>query len=229
VIKIRYSDLPGDLHARVEVDGRRPVIYLQPGLSRAQRRAALRGLPCETDPRLSASRVARAAALDTVKSTARNGTVAIRGYPAGSLFLTALLASGIVCSVFFVSVSIRLIPAPPETGTLPAVRSVSGGDRARDYPRRVAGPANQQVSGPELPSSPGATPAPASAAPSASGLPTEPAQLAASPVPPPTASPAPDPSPTVAVASPAPSASAGDPGGLCVDVGPLGACLSVHG
>jgi hypothetical protein len=227
VIKIRYADLPGGLHARVEVHGRRAVIYLQPGLSRAQRRAALRGLRRDTGPPLSASRIARAAALDTAKSTARNGTVAMRGHPAGSLFLTALLASAIVCSVFFVSVSIRLIPAPPEPGALPAVRSASSGDRARDHPRHVADAGNQQVSGPELPSSPDA--APASTGPSASGLPTEPAQLAASPVPRPTASPAPDPSPTVVVASPAPAASAGDPGGLCVDVGPLGACLSVHG
>jgi hypothetical protein len=228
VIKIRYADLPGGLHARVEVHGRRAVIYLRPGLSRAQRRTALRGVRRGTDPRLPAARIARAVAMDTAKSTARNGTVAIRRHSAGSLFLTALLASATVCSVFFISVSIRLIPAPPETGALPAVRS-SSGDQARDQPRSVADAGNQQVSGPEQPSSPGATSAPVSARPSASDLRPGPAQLAASPVPLATPSPAPDPSPSPATASPAPSASAGDPGGLCVDVGPLGACLSVHG
>lgn len=228
MIKIRYADLPGGLHARVEVHGKRAVIYLRPGLPAAQRRAALREVRRGTSPRLSASRIARAAAMDTAKSIARNGTVAIRCHSAGSLFLTALLASAIVCSVCFVSVSIRLIPAPPETGALPAVRSNSG-DRVRDQPRSVAGRGNQQVSGPELPSSPGATSAPVSARPSASDLRPGPAQLAASPVPRPTASPAPDPSPSPATASPAPVTSAGDPGGLCVDVGPLGACLSVHG
>jgi hypothetical protein len=228
VIKIRYADLPGGLHARIEVHGRRAVIYLRPGLSRAERRAALRGMRRGTGHRLSASGIAWAAAMDTAKSIARNGAVAIRCHSAGSLFLTALLASAIVCSVFFVSVSIRLIPAPPEAGALPAVRS-SSGDRAHDQPRRVAGRGDEQVSGPELPSSPGVTSAPVSARPSASDLRPGPAQLAASPVPRPTASPAPDPSPSPAPASPAPAAAGGDPGGLCVDVGPLGACLSVHG
>jgi len=44
VIKIRYAGLPQGLHAQVRSGGRRPVIYLLPGLSPAQRRDALRRL-----------------------------------------------------------------------------------------------------------------------------------------------------------------------------------------
>jgi hypothetical protein len=44
VIKIRYADLPQGLHKPVRSGGRRPVIYLLPGLSPAQRRDALRRL-----------------------------------------------------------------------------------------------------------------------------------------------------------------------------------------
>lgn len=41
MIKIRYADLPQGLHAQVRRAGWRPVIYLLPGLSPAQRRDAL--------------------------------------------------------------------------------------------------------------------------------------------------------------------------------------------
>jgi len=44
VTKIRYADLPQGLHKPVRSGGRRPVIYLRPGLSPAQRRDALRRL-----------------------------------------------------------------------------------------------------------------------------------------------------------------------------------------
>ena len=42
MIKIRYADLPGGLHVRVEARGKDTIIYLLPGLTVAQRRAALR-------------------------------------------------------------------------------------------------------------------------------------------------------------------------------------------
>jgi hypothetical protein len=120
VIKIRYADLPEGLHATVEAQGRRTVIYLRPALEPAQRRGALRRVrrmaQIGNGPPLSASGIALAMARDTARSTARNGMAAIRCHPAGSLFLTALLASATVCYMFFVSVSIHLIPAPPARG-----------------------------------------------------------------------------------------------------------------
>jgi hypothetical protein len=231
VIKIRYADLPEGLHVRIEAHGQRAVIYLRPGLSGAQRREALRKVRrtarLATGPRLSASGVALAAARDTAKSTVRNGSAAVRCHPAGSLFLTAFLASAVVCYMLFVSVSIQLIPAPPDAGGRPAVR-VGGTPSPRGGPRRPAGPSDQQLSGPAVTSSPKSAASPgASASASASTPKPGPARLAASPVPLRTASPAPVPSRSPTGAAPSPSASASDPGGVCVHVGPLGVCLSV--
>jgi hypothetical protein len=206
-------------------------------LTPAQRRGALRRLRSAArlgkGPRLPGPGVALAVAMDTAKSTARNGIAAVRCHPAGSLFLTALLASVIVCYVFFVSVSIRLIPIPPAQGALPALRGATAGG-AQGQPGSAAGPGGQQVSGPAPSSTPASgasahASAHASARASARSSGAGPSQLAASPVPlspsslVPSASPSPDP----LGVSPTPSSSGGDPGGLCVDVGPLGVCLSV--
>ena len=233
MIKIRYADLPEGLHARAEAEGRGAVIYLVRGLSPDQRRAALRRVRREArlgnGPRLSASGVALAVARDTAKSTTRNGIAAVRFHPAGSLFLTALLASTVVCYVLFVSVSIHLIPIPPTPGALTAPGGAGpGGAPGQRYSASSQGSqGSQQISGPGA-SPTGAARASGHASAGASGA--GPSQHAASPVPLPTSSSAPpaSPSPNPTVASPAPSPSASKPGGLCVNVGPLGVCLSVH-
>ena len=260
MIKIRYSDLPEGLHAKVEAQGRRTVIYLRPALAPAQRRGALRRVrrmaQIGNGPPLSASGVARAMAMDTARSTTRNGMAAVRCHPAGSLFLTALLASATVCYMLFVSVSIHLIPAPPARGALPApVANGSARSQRHSGPRGTAGQGGQggqPVNAPGPTSSPGgptsgrttsgstasaraaASPVPspvpsasASASPGAAG--PVPSQLASSPVAlPPAPAQSSSASPGPPGASPAPSAPGAGPGGLCVDVGPLGVCLSVQ-
>jgi hypothetical protein len=230
VIKIRYADLPEGLHARAEAEGRGAVIYLVRGLSPDQRRAALRRVRraarLGNGPRLSASGVALAVARDTAKSTSRNGIAAVRFHPAGSLFLTALLASTVVCYVLFVSVSIHLIPIPPTPGALTAPGGAGpGGTPGQRYSASSQG--SQQVSGPG-PSPTAATRASAHASAGASGAGST--QHAASPVPLPSSSSAPpaSPSPNPTGAAPTPSPSGSSPGGLCLNVGPLGVCLSVH-
>ncbi|HEY4851335.1 MAG TPA: hypothetical protein VII22_11095 [Streptosporangiaceae bacterium] len=230
MIKIRYADLPEGLHARAEAEGRGAVIYLVRGLSPDQRRAALRRVRREArlgnGPRLSASGVALAVARDTAKSTTRNGIAAVRFHPAGSLFLTALLASTVVCYVLFVSVSIHLIPIPPTPGALTAPGGAGpGGAPGQRYSASSQG--SQQVSGPG-PAPTAATRASAHASAGASGAGST--QHAASPVPLPSSSSAPpaSPSPNPTGAAPTPSPSGSSPGGLCVNVGPLGVCLSVH-
>jgi hypothetical protein len=241
VIKIRYADLPGGLHARVAAEDRGAVIYLLRGLSPAQRRVALRGVRraarLGNGPPLSASGVALAVAMDTAKSTTRNGIAAVRCHPAGSLFLTALLASTVVCYVLFVSVSIRLIPIPPTSGALTAPGGGGlGGAQGQRY--SAASQNGQQVSGPSSsspsPKAAAGTRAHASSGASASASGASgaghPQPHAASPVPLPASSPAPpaSPSPDPTGASPPPSPSASKQGGLCVNVGPLGVCLSVQ-
>jgi hypothetical protein len=233
VIKIRYADLPEGLHARAEAEGRAAVIYLVRGLSPAQRRAALRRVRrtarLGNGPRLPVSGVALAVAMDTAKSTTRSGIAAVRFHPAGSLFLTALLASVVVCYVLFVSVSIHLIPNPPTPGALTAPGGAGpGGAQGQRYgAASPGGPGGQQVSGPgPSPTAAARTSAHASAGARGAG----PSQHAASPVPLPTSSSAPpvSPSPNPAGASPTPPPSASNNGGLCVNVGPLGVCLSVQ-
>ncbi len=229
MIKIRYAHLPDGRHARAEAQGGRTVIYLMPGLSPAQRRGALRKVRRASQlgpgPRLSTSGVALAAARDSAKTTSRNGIAAIRCHPAGSLFLTALLASVIVCYVLFVSVSIQLIPTPPLPGATPTMRGDRVGAAAGDG-RDPVPPASQPlaVAGPP--------PASADASPQASATASgaAPSQLADTPVPFPISSltPPASPSPSPTASPTAAPTGGGDPGGLCVDIASLGVCLTVH-
>ena len=116
MIKIRYAELPRGLHADVRTCGQRPVIYLLPGLSAAQRRDALgrliRASRLGHGPRLRASGVAFAVARDVAKSTGGNGLAAIRCHPAGSAVLAALVAAVVVCYALFVTVTVRFSPRP---------------------------------------------------------------------------------------------------------------------
>jgi hypothetical protein len=116
VIKIRYSDLPQGRHAHVHMAGRRPVIYLLPGLSPAQRRDALDRLIRTSrqgyGPRLRAPGVRFAVTRDVAKTTVRNALAAVRCHPAGSTALAALIAAGVICYAFFVTVTVRFTPHP---------------------------------------------------------------------------------------------------------------------
>ncbi|HUY49208.1 MAG TPA: hypothetical protein VMV92_26395 [Streptosporangiaceae bacterium] len=230
MIKIRYADLPEGLHAQVRARGRRTVIYLIPGLSPAQRRHALRRLIRTSrlghGPRLRARGVALAVARDVVGSTLRNGLAAVRCHPAGSLLLAVFLTSAVVCYALFVSVSIRLGPqhaGPPVAQGAPPLVPGTAGSSGRPRASAGSGPAGS------VPAGGGAD---ASPAPSGAG----PSQLAASPTPLPSssssASPGPSPSAGPTTASPAPDPTptpllTNNPGGLCVNVGPLGVCVSV--
>jgi hypothetical protein len=167
--------------------------------------------------------------MQTARTTTRNGIAAVRCHPAGSLFLTALLASAIVCYALFVSVPIQLVPLPPAPGALPAFGQPVTGSAHGQRRGAVSRGSGQPVSGPAPSSAPAAaasaySPGSASDGPSPAG----PSQLAASPVPlspsSPVPSPSPSPGPPGASATPSPPAT--NPGGLCVDVGPLGVCLA---
>ena len=96
--------------------GRRPVIYLLPGLSAVQRRDALcrliRASRQGYGPRLRAPEVRLAVALDVAATTVRNGMAAVRCHPAGSAALAAVIAAGVLCYAFFVTVTVRFAPHP---------------------------------------------------------------------------------------------------------------------
>ena len=253
MIKIRYADLPHGLHADVRTCGKRPVIYMLPGLSAAQRRDAL-GRLIRTSrlghgPRLRPSGVAFAVARDVAKSTGCNGLAAIRCHPAGSAVLAALVAAVVVCYALFVTVTVRFSPRP--AGPPAAAGPAASAARDTAGPRRSpgAGARAPAVTPPAVAGEHGGSPeaaASASASGSGAGQPAPGSSgsgPATSPVPLPTgtwsapggvlpsaAQPAPSATPSP-VPSPAPPASPGalppgDPGGLCVQVGPLGVCIS---
>jgi hypothetical protein len=254
VIKIRYCDLPQGRHAHVHRAGRRSVIYLLPGLSPTQRRDVL-GRLIRTSrqgygPRLRAPGVRFAVARDVAKTTVRNALAAVRCHPAGSAALAALIATGVICYAFFVTVTVRFAPHPagppiaaPSGPQVPGGRppGSGGSDRAGTRPpapgrqttapgtpaagastgpgtgSRTGGAPSGQATNP-VPLPTGTWSAPGGVLPSGSAGPSSPASS------PPSASPSPVPSTAPPLASPAPRA--GDPGGLCLYVGPLGVCLS---
>src|SRR5450432_1711288 len=93
VIKIRYSDLPAGLHLSAEVRGKHTVLFLLPGLTAAQRKAAVRRARSAArvghGPALPALGLARAVAADRIATTVRNGLAAMRMHPA--LFIPPMI------------------------------------------------------------------------------------------------------------------------------------------
>ena len=112
MIKIRYSDLPAGLHVRTVVQGRDTILYLLPGLSTAERRAAVHRARSNArvghGPRVPAAGVAFALGADRVRSTVRNGLSAARLHPAFFVPATTLVLSVAVTYLLLASVSIRL-------------------------------------------------------------------------------------------------------------------------
>jgi hypothetical protein len=234
VIKIRYADLPGGLHVRVAASGKNTIIYLLPGLTAVQRRAALRRARSTArmgqGPGLPTVGVAGAVAADGIRTTLRNIAGAMRGHPA--VFVPPIVIIGAAAVVYVLLVSVTIRAHSPQSGGLgngltdPVPQSVAPPPQnapQRPVTRRAgAAPAGAPRPSPR-PSvaghhSAGATPSPSAASPSPSPDPLP----SATPEPAPPDSSAPSPSPA---ASQGTSRSGGSP--LCIDVGPLGACLSM--
>jgi hypothetical protein len=101
MVKIRYADLPGGLHARAETRGRHAIIYLRPGLTPAQRREGLRRARQSArmgyGPRLPAADVEVALAVDRIRITVRNATAAVCQHPASSALLAGLFSAAVAC------------------------------------------------------------------------------------------------------------------------------------
>jgi hypothetical protein len=211
MITIRYADLPEGLYARAQAEGCKTVIYLRPGLTPAQRQEGLRRARQTArmgyGPRLPAAWVQAARTVDRCRITLRNATAAVSHHPASSALLAGVLAAAVACYVIFVSVSVGFVHGPrfiPAQGPLPA-----------PVPARAAVPLTPGTAPPGGSQRGADAPGPAGSA-TAGRASHSPSPRGSSP--PPT-SPAPGPSP-----SPSPSAS---PTGVCLDVGPLGVCLSL--
>jgi hypothetical protein len=220
MVKIRYTDLPAGLHVSAEKHGRHTVIYLLPGLTAAQRRAALIRVRSSArmghGPRLPAFSMAVALGLDRLRSTVCNGAGAMRAHPLLLLPPLILLVSGgiVFMLMSFVTLTVRdhdpvaaatrppsrTAPVPshshPDTvpaKIVPAVVGPGGSNRGSQHTSKAR--PTPSVSSPDSPT------------PITSGSPT--------PSPTPTLSPSPNPSPS-------PSASQ-----TCLKLGPLGLCVSL--
>lgn len=233
MIKIRYADLPAGLHIRAVARGKDTVIYLLPGLTAAQRQAALRRARSSArmghGPRLPVPGVLGAVMVDRMRTTVRNGAAAMRGHPAILVPPLVIVLSAAVAYILLVSVDIRIHdpqangPAGPGTPIAAAVAPPGG---SADDPGAQPGSASRNTSGhSQRPThkrsggsqggspSPSPTPSPAKS----------------------TSAPSPSPSPPAA-ASPTPTAGgvnstgsgSGLPGagGVCLDPGPPGVCQS---
>ena len=120
MIKIRYRDpneLSPGLHAAAERHGRSTTVYLLPGLSAAQRRAALRRLKISArrgyDPKLPAPQLAVALAADRIRTTVGRAGAVFRSHPAGSTVPVMVVSAGAIAFLALSAVSIQVIHAPP--------------------------------------------------------------------------------------------------------------------
>lgn len=228
MIKIRYADLPAGLHIRAVARGKDTIIYLLPGLTAAQRQAALRRARSSArmgqGPRLPVSAVLGAVAVDRMRATLRNGAAAMRGHPA--MFVPPLVIVMTAAAAYILLVSVNIGIHGPQAGgppgtAVPAAVAPPGlrADDPAGRPGTTPGSSGQPQRRPHKRrrgshGAKGGSPSPS---------PTPP---------PPTSTSAPTPSPPAASPTPSPGGAnstgsgPGSPGagGLCVDPGPPGAC-----
>jgi hypothetical protein len=140
MIKIRYRDaneLSPGLHAAAERHGRNTTVYLLPGLSPVQRRAALRRLKISArrgyEPRLPAPQLAVALAADRIRTTVGRAGAVFRSHPAGSTVPVMVVSAGAIAFLALSAVSIRVthttprVPGPVFSGAAGPAASVGPG------------------------------------------------------------------------------------------------------
>jgi hypothetical protein len=97
MVRIRYSELPVGLHVTAVAVGRQTIVYLLPGLTRAERQAALLRVRSSAHmghgPSLPAFGLARALAADWLRTRARTLGAAVRRHPLLLVPAAALISS----------------------------------------------------------------------------------------------------------------------------------------
>jgi hypothetical protein len=120
MIKIRYRDpnefSPG-LHAEAERRGRCTTVYLLSGLTKRERRAALRRLRLSARmgycPSLPAPQLALALLKDRIRTGAGQTGAVFRLHPAGSTVPIMVLSGGAIAFLLLSTVSIRVLHKTP--------------------------------------------------------------------------------------------------------------------
>lgn len=214
MIKIRYTDLPEGLHGEVRQEGAKTSIHLAPGLSRAQRRAALtkarqagrvgRSVPLPAIP------FALAIGADRIKITLRAAVAAARVHPVAFAVPAAILITAVISYTFVASVTIHLSRHPQALGRGAVNATTSAAPVCSPWPPRQ--PPSPHAS---TAAAPGGSAGPLSGPSGQQHQPPRPVPLAVSSSPRPDASAAPSAGPTVPAApsatpTPTPSSSADD-------------------
>jgi hypothetical protein len=221
MVRIRYSELPAGLHVSAKRHGGRTTIYLLPGLTAAERKAALARVRSSArlghGPPLPAAGMAVAVGVDRARTTMRNGAFAMRSHPVLLLPPLILLMSSAIVFVLMSVVTVT-IPAlrPQASGPQPSVIgrpqpavAIPGGSSPAH--QRGGQPGAGQLTpstgaaGGSSGSPHGSSPGP-SASPRRSSAPTSPS-----------------PGPSSSSPGPSPSPSSGN----CVNLGALGLCLNL--
>src|ERR1700722_18058227 len=147
MIKIRYRDpneLSPGLHAAAERHGRSTTVYLLPGLSAAQRRAALRRLKISArrgyEPKLPAPQLAVALAADRIRTTVGRAGAVFRSHPAGSTVPVMVVSAGAVAFLALSAVSIHVIHTPGASQGFSGTAGAEGSVTAGPGPGESAGP-----------------------------------------------------------------------------------------
>lgn len=132
MVKIRYAELPAGLHVATEERNNCTIVYLLPGLTPQQRRAALtfarRSARIGHGPSLPAVDMAFALAADRTRMTARTIVAVLRRHPMLLLPLVAVV-SGVIVVTMLSFVTVSLGPLSPATAPQ---RPVSGGQASHD-------------------------------------------------------------------------------------------------
>src|SRR5690349_35550 len=120
MIRVRYRDSnefsPG-LHAAAERHGRITTVYLLPGLTKPERRSALRRLRLSArmghGPRLPSGQLALALLADRIRTGIGRAGAVLRLHPAGSTLPVMVLSGGAIAFLLFSTVSIRVMHSSP--------------------------------------------------------------------------------------------------------------------
>jgi hypothetical protein len=165
VIRIRYRDpqeLSPGLHAAAERQGRTTTVYLLPGLTAEQRRAALRRLRISARrgyaPRLPAPQLALALLADRVRTTAGQAGAVFRSHPAGSTVPVMVVSAGAIAFLALSAVSIRVIHPPRSPGQASLAGAAAAGIPAGEGPEGSLGPPTGGLADPGQPGPAGVLP-----------------------------------------------------------------------
>jgi hypothetical protein len=125
------------MHAEAEGGLRGIVVYLLPGLTSAQRKAALRRLRQEGSrgcgPRLPSAQLAAALVVDRIRSAVGNTAAAVRQHPIGTL-LPAVLVGALLAAFAATSMSVRMSHEPVSDNPGATGWSVTAGTPGRGGP-----------------------------------------------------------------------------------------------